>query len=105
MNVCIPFLLGMTFHSHSMNRNKVKLRHWPSHFLKRFNMIQHKVKRNLESDSSYHLLKKALKKSANDSLRDVFIQWMYTHTHTHTLATRTQRFSITFWKGKTGKNA
>ena len=45
-------------------------------------MIQHKVKRNLESDSSYHLLKKALKKSANDSLRDVFIQWMYTHAHT-----------------------
>ena len=104
MNVCIPFLLGMTFHSQSMNRNKK--RQWPSHFLKRFN-IQHKAKINLESDSSYHLLKKALKKSANDSLRDVFIQWMYTHTqtHTHTLATRTQRFSITFWKGKTGKNA
>ena len=34
---------------------------------------------------SYHLLKKALKReSANDSLREVFIQWMYKHTHTHT---------------------
>ena len=29
--------------------------------------------------------KKALKKSASDSLRDIFIQWM--NTHTHTLAT------------------
>ena len=25
--------------------------------------------------------KKALKKSASDSLRDIFIQWMNTHTH------------------------
>ena len=40
--------------------------------------LQHKVKRNVKSDQPYHLLKKALKKSANDSLRDVFIQWLYT---------------------------
>ena len=40
--------------------------------------LQHKVKRNVKSDKPYHLLKKALKKSANDSLRDVFIQWLYT---------------------------
>ena len=53
--------------------------------------LQHKVKRNLESEQPYHLLKKALKKSANDSLRDVFIQWMYTQR---------ERFAITFWKGK-----
>ena len=39
----------------------------------------------------------ALTKSASDSLRDTFIQWMYTHTHTHThthLATNTERFAI-----------
>ena len=40
--------------------------------------LQHKVKRNHESDPPYHLLKKRLKNSANDSLRDVFIQWLYT---------------------------
>ena len=40
--------------------------------------LQHNVKRNHESDPPYHLLKKRLKNSANDSLRDVFIQWMYT---------------------------
>ena len=34
-------------------------RHWPSHF-KTFT-LQHKAKRNLESDPSYHLLKKAQK--------------------------------------------
>ena len=26
---------------------------------------------------------KRTEKTANDSLRDVFIQWMYTHTHPH----------------------
>ena len=41
-----------------------------------------------------------LLKSANDSKRDVINQWMYTHTHTLTLATNTERFAITFWKGK-----
>ena len=30
------------------------------------------------------------KQSANDSLRDVLIQWMYTHTHTHTHKLHTQ---------------
>ena len=24
----------------------------------------------------------------------------HTHTHTHTVATHTERFAITFWKGK-----
>ena len=38
-----------------------------------------------------------LKKSADDSLRDVFIYWKYTDT----VATHTERFAITFWKGKT----
>ena len=33
-----------------------------------------------------------MKKSANDSLRGVFIQWMYTHTHTHTSYTHTEIF-------------
>ena len=37
---------------------KDKKRHWTSHF-KRFK-LQHKAKRNLKSDPSYHLLKKAL---------------------------------------------
>ena len=56
------------------------MRHWPLHF-KRFK-LQHKAKRNLDS-------RKRTKKSASDSLRDIFIQCMYTHTHTH-------RFAITF---------
>ena len=80
MYVCIPFLFGgMTFHSQSMNRNKVKRDIGRHIFLKRF-YLQRKAKRNLESDPSYHLLEKALKKSANDSLRDVFD----VHTHKHT---------------------
>ena len=58
---------------------KAKKRHWSSHF-KRFK-LQHNAKRNLKSDPSYHLLTKTLIKSASDSLRDVFILWMYTHTH------------------------
>ena len=86
MYVCIPFLFGgMTFHSQSMNRNKVKRDNGRHIFLKRF-YLQHKAKRNLESDPSYHLLKKALKKSANDSLRDVFD----VHTHKHTSYTHTE---------------
>ena len=53
------------------------------------------MKRNLESDPSYHLLKKALKKkSANDSLRDVSLYSM--DVHTHTLATQRERFTIPF---------
>ena len=44
------------------------------------NKLQHKEKRKLKSDPSYHLLKMALIKSDNDSLRDVFIHWMYRHT-------------------------
>ena len=41
----------------------------------------------------------ALKKSANESLRHVFIQWMYTQTHT--LATHAEpEFAITLWKEK-----
>ena len=67
---------------------------WPSHF--KWFKLQQKLKRNLKSDPSYHLLKKALKKCANDSLRDIFIQWIYRHT----LATQRKRFAITFWKGK-----
>ena len=39
-----------------------KKRHWPSYF-KRFK-LQQKANRNLESDPFYHLLKKALNKSA-----------------------------------------
>ena len=42
--------------------------------------LQHKVKRNLKSDQPYYLLKKALKKSANDSLRDVDLYSMVVHT-------------------------
>ena len=42
--------------------------------------------------------KKALKKSASDSLRDIFIQWMNTHKHTSYF---TERFAtIKFWQGK-----
>ena len=39
-------------------------------------------------------------KSADDSLKEIFIQWVYRHTHAHTLVTDTERFAITFWKGK-----
>ena len=60
-------------------KSSAKKRHWPSHS-KRFK-LQHKEKRKLKSDPSYHLLKVALIKSANDTLRDAFIQSMYTHTH------------------------
>ena len=46
----------------------------------------------------------ALTKSASDSLRDIFIQWMYTHTHTH-LATNTERFAImSLGREKTSKS-
>ena len=67
---------------------------WLSHC--KWFKLQQKLKRNLKSDPSYHLFKKALKKCANDSLRDIFIQWIYRHT----LATQRKRFAIAFWKGK-----
>ena len=60
------------------------MRHWPLHF-KRFK-LQYKAKRNLDS-------RKRTKKSASDSLRDIFIQCMYTHIHPRT---HTHRFAITF---------
>ena len=54
-----------------------KRRHWLSHF-KRFK-LQHKEK-HLKNDTSYHLLKIALIKSANNSWTEIFIEWVYTHT-------------------------
>ena len=46
--------------------------------------MQSKNRNKIKGDASYHLLKRALIKSANvnDSLSDIFIQCMYTHTHT-----------------------
>ena len=75
----------MTFHTQSESRNKIK-RDIGRHIL---NDLNFNIKRRelLKSDPSYHLLKVALIKSANDSLRDVFIKWMYTHAP---LATNTE---------------
>ena len=87
------FLKGVTFHTQSMNCNKIK-RDIGRHILKELNFS---IKRR-ESDPSYHLLKMALIKSASDSLRDVFIQWMYTHTLT--IATNTERFGNHVSEGK-----
>ena len=44
----------------------------------------------MKCDSSYRLLKMALIKSANDSLREIFIQCVYTHVP----ATNTERFQF-----------
>ena len=72
-----------------------KKRLWLSHF-KRFK-LQHKAKRNVESDPSYHLLKKALKKMPMIAQRDVWSLF----THIYSVATdRAERFAITSWKGK-----
>ena len=84
----------MTFHTVSKNRNKIK-RYIGRHIL---NDLNFNIKKKLKNDPSYHLLKMVLIKSANDSLREIFIQLVYTHTHTP--ATNTQRFAIRFWKGK-----
>ena len=56
----------MTFQLQSKNRNKIK-RDIGCHILNDFE-LQHKEKRNLKSNPSYHLLKMALKKSATDTL-------------------------------------
>ena len=84
------FLVKNDFSHSEQESQKDKKRHWPSHF-KRF------IKKKLKNDPSYHLLKMTLLKSANDSLREIFIQWVHTNTVTHTPATNTQRFAITFW--------
>ena len=55
----------MTFHLQSKNRNKIK-RDIGRHILNDFE-LQHKEKRNLKSNPSYHLLKMALIKSATDT--------------------------------------
>ena len=55
----------MTFHLQSKNRNKIK-RDIGRHILNDFE-LQHKEKRKLKSNPSYHLLKMALIKSATDT--------------------------------------
>ena len=59
----IRFLKGMTFHTQSKNRNKIK-RDIGRHILNDLN-LNIKIKK-IKSDPSYHLLKVALIKSRND---------------------------------------
>ena len=73
-------------HTQSKNRNKIKREIGRSIF-NGFNRLN-PAKRNLESDPSYHLWKKVLKKIANDSLRDVFI---LTDVHTQRSKIQLQR--------------
>ena len=65
------------FYTLSKNRNNIKRDiNWPSHF-KRFK-LQHKDKKltSLTHSTFHHVLKTALIKSASDSLREIFIQWV-----------------------------
>ena len=61
---------------------------WPSHF--KWFKLQQKLKRNLKSDPSYHLLKKALKKVPMIAWETSLINGC-THTRTLTLELYTQR--------------
>ena len=70
-------------------------RHWPS----LFNGLNLNIKRRETLKATHPTIfweEGTGKKCQCDNLRDVFIQWMYTHT----LQPHTERFAITFWKGK-----
>ena len=85
-------------HTQSKIRNKIKSEIGRSIF-NGFNRLN-SAKRNLESDPSYHLWKKVLKKIASGSLRDVFILM-----DVHTQIQLQREFAITLWKGKISSKA
>ena len=64
----------MTFHTLSKNRNKIK-RHFGRHILNDLNF--NIKKKNLIATHPPIFQKMALIKSANDSLKEIFIQWVY----------------------------
>ena len=68
----------MTFHTLSKNLNKIK-RHFGRHILNDLNF--NIKKKNLIATHPPIFQKMALIKSANDSLKEIFIQWVYWHTH------------------------
>ena len=72
-----PFLQGMTFHTQSKNRNKIK-RDIGGHILNDLN-INKKKRENLKATHPTIFWEWHWLKSANDSLRDDFIL-MSTHT-------------------------
>ena len=74
----------MTFHTQSKNRKKIKIDNG-RHILNCLNFNIKPRKRPILPS-----FEKDTEKSANDSLRDVYIKWMYTHTHTQ-LASYTHR--------------
>ena len=89
----------MIFHT-----QRLELQHIGRHILEdQIHTLNFNIKRsrNLESDPSYYLLKKA-------RIKVQIIAWeislfngsTHTYTHTHTLATHRERFAITFWKEK-----
>ena len=80
----------MTFHTQSKNRNRIK-RDSGRHIL---NGLNFNITRSETSKATHPIpyLKNAFKKSANDSLRDIF--------HSMDVATHRERFGITFWKEK-----
>ena len=70
-------------------------RHWPLHF----NGLNLNIKQRETLKATHPTIfceKGTGKQCQCDNLRDVFIQWMYTHT----LQPHTERFAIMFWKGK-----
>ena len=76
-----------------------KKRHLPSHF-KWFN-LQHKGNRDLpQKRPILPSFEEGTEKRANDSLRDVFIQWMYTHTHTQHSSHKLKEICIHVLEGK-----
>ena len=72
----------MNFHTQNKNRNKIKRD--TGRYI--FNGLNFNIKRRETSKATHPTIfcKRHWKESANDSFRDVFIQWMYTQTHTHT---------------------
>ena len=87
----------MTFHT-----QRLELQYIGRHILEdQIHTLNFNIKRsrNLESDPSYHLLKKALKKVQIIAWKTSLFNGC-TLTHTHTLATHRERFAITFWKEK-----
>ena len=68
----------MTFHTLSKNLNKIK-KHFGRHILNDLNF--NIKKKNLIATHPPIFQKMALIKIANDSLKEIFIQWVYWHTH------------------------
>ena len=82
-------LQGMTFHTQrKINRNNIK-RDIGFHILNGLNF--NKKRRETSKATHSTIFWKRHWKKWNDSLRDVFIQKMYSHKHTHTHSSCTQR--------------